>query len=80
MPKPYEQWPQIMYINDVVDCTGLPINQVHELFRRRDFPLLIPGRKRCRTVHKTVLNDYLQRQSKPYEWKYPKGEKHADIV
>lgn len=66
--KPYEEWPLIMYVADVVECTGLPVNQVQELFKKRDFPLLIPGRKRCRTVHKVVLNEYLQQKSKEPPW------------
>ena len=59
MCKPFEQWPEVMRRKDVETCLGLPRDHVDALFRRRDFPLLIPEMRRSQSVSKYKLKSYL---------------------
>lgn len=58
--KVFDQWPELMTVNDVADCTGLPIRTVYKIFSLKDFPK-IDGCKRYRTVGKFALRDYLNK-------------------
>lgn len=59
MCKPFDVWPEVMSRNDVQDCLGIPRDHVHAMFRRRDFPLLIPEARKSQTVSKYKLREYL---------------------
>lgn len=61
MSKPFEDWPEVMTIDDTAECLGLARDPVYDMFRRPDFPLLIPHAKRNKTVTKYNLQDFLKR-------------------
>lgn len=61
MSKPFEVWPEVMRVPEVVDCLGLPRDQVYAMFRRPDFPLLIPEAKKSRSISKYQLVEWLKK-------------------
>lgn len=61
MPKPFEEWPEVMTIPDVIECTGIDRNDVYQIFKLPDFPLVAPNKKRFRVVGKLALKSWLNR-------------------
>lgn len=59
MARPFEHWPNIMTVNDVIECTGLNRDDVYRMFKNPKFPLIIPEKRRGRTTTKNRLWDYL---------------------
>ena len=59
MCKPFEEWPEVMSRTDVQNCLEIPRDHVHTMFRRRDFPLLVPEIRKSQTVSKYRLREYL---------------------
>lgn len=59
MCKPFDQWPEVMRRKDVETCLGIPRDHVEAMFRRRDFPLLVPEMRRSQTVSKYRLREYI---------------------
>lgn len=57
--KAFEQWPELMTVHDVAECTGLPVRTVYSIFRNKDFPKI--GGERYRAVGKFVLREYLNK-------------------
>lgn len=60
MPKPFEDWPPIMTIVEVSDVLNIPRDDAYLLFKRPDFPLLIQGKRRGRTITKRDLLKFLE--------------------
>ena len=59
--KPFGEWPEVMTVNEAVECTGLPRDDMYRIFKRPDFPLAIPGKKAQRKVGKYALRQYLNK-------------------
>lgn len=59
--KPFLEWPEVMTIPDVIDCTGLPLHDVYSMFNLHDFPQVCPGKKGSRKVGKYALREWINK-------------------
>jgi hypothetical protein len=57
---PREDWPPILTIVEVSEVLQIPRDDAYLLFKRPDFPLLIKGKRRGRTVTKRELLKFLE--------------------
>jgi len=59
---PREEWPPILTVPEATKALApeLTPKDVYLLFRKKDFPLLIAGKRRGRTVTKRDLLNYLE--------------------
>jgi hypothetical protein len=62
--KRFDEWPEIMTPKDVIEYLELPDRDVWEMFKNRDFPLVVPGKLRGRYVGKYSLREYINRGMK----------------
>lgn len=60
MCKPFEEWPEVMTVTDIQVCLDIPRDQAYQMFKRPDFPLLVPEAKKSRKVHRVALREHLQ--------------------
>ncbi len=67
MCKPFEEWPELMTVAQVIEYTGMNSKDVHRIFNLPDFPQVVPGKRSDRIVGKFVLRDWLNKGVKPYE-------------
>lgn len=57
--KPITEWPPIMTIDDVQTILEIPKMDACLMFKRPDFPLLIPGKRRYMSVSRRDLMNFL---------------------
>ena len=57
---PFEQWPEIMTVQDVIRCLDIPRDDAFRLFKQHGFPLVVPGKLRDRRVNSYRLLSYLR--------------------
>jgi len=62
--RPFEQWPEIMTPTEVITYTGLPERDVWTMFNMKDFPLMVPGKRRGKHVGKFALRQWLNKGAK----------------
>ena len=62
--KQFEEWPELMSIPSVADCTGMTKKDVYRIFNMTGFPQLVPGKKADRLVGKYVLREWLNKGAK----------------
>lgn len=58
---PFIEWPEIMTVDDVIDCCGFPRDDVYRMFKRSDFPLTCPEKKAKRRVGKFAFRSWLNK-------------------
>jgi len=62
--KQFADWPELMTIPDVIDCTGMTGKDVYRAFKQPGFPQLVPGKKADRRVGKYALREWINRGAK----------------
>jgi len=59
--EPFEKWPELLDSADVEFFTGLPRDDVYQMFKQKDFPALIPEKRRGKVIGRYALRAYLNR-------------------
>lgn len=59
----FEDWPEVLTPNDVMDCLKAGHVEVYMWFKQKDFPLLRPGKRHNMQVGKYAFHDWLNKRT-----------------